>query len=351
MITTNRILGNSITAKEVMENPELFNFDFSDRFLAAISGTKDQQGNSPRAVGDALRSHGVPLEEVWPFSHDISTFENYYAEIPDEVKQIAKEFTDEWVFSYENVPTNPDAISAALKCSPLLMSVYAWLEGPDGRYIRPPGYSDIHATTLVYERVGEFRRVFDTYADGLGDPAIKDVHWEAMPEVVKRFYIKKRDKALEISLLSQLLGLYQKLLELLKLAKTKPVEAPTSPAKEPESLVVPEEPVRKSRIIEWAKAIEIFEDAPKSWNNPGAIRAKDGTFLKFKTYDAGFEYLCDYLTRACTGKHPAYKPEFTLLRFFETYAPQSDNNNPLAYARFVASRLGLPVEIPIKELV
>ena len=253
--------------------------NFSDRFLAAISGTKEQQGNSPREVGDALRKHGVTLEEVWPFSSDVSTYETYYAEIPDEARKIAKEFTDEWVFSYESVPTNPDAISAALKCSPLLMSVYAWLEGPDGRYIRPQGYSDIHATTLFYERQGEFRRVFDTYADGLGDPAIKDVHWDAMPEVVKRFYIKKRDKALEISLLSQLLGLYQKLLELLKLAKNDALQSPVSPPEIPVSVPVPAEKPAEPKY-KWGtpqevrKSIRVIGDEEKLlWDEKDTICA------------------------------------------------------------------------------
>lgn len=116
-----------------------------------------------------------------------------------------------------------------------------------------------------------------------------------------------------------------------------------TPQPQPESL--------KSKLLDWAHAIEAFENSPKAWCNPGAIRGKDGKFLIFRTYQEGFDYLCDYLTRAATGKHPAYKPEFTLLRFTETYAPSADRNHPDLYAAFVAKRLGVTVAEKIKNLI
>lgn len=118
----------------------------------------------------------------------------------------------------------------------------------------------------------------------------------------------------------------------------------------PHTPIPPE--VKISRIKDWAEAIEIFENAPKKWNNPGAIRGVDGKFLNFPSYDAGFDYLCEYLVRACTGKHAAYPKggESTLLEFQRIYSPTSDGNSPERYASFIAHRLGVPISIQIKEL-
>jgi hypothetical protein len=160
--------------------------DWSDRFLASISGTIEG-GNSPRKVCDSLRKNGVVFQEVWPFNQNIDSFEKFYEEIPQRIKDIAKEFTDEWDFKYEIVPSTPEMISLALKCSPLLISVPAWFER-DGKYYRPEGMTDNHATSLFYQREGDFRRIFDSY----DQPCIKDIEWNVIPTQVVRFSIEKR---------------------------------------------------------------------------------------------------------------------------------------------------------------
>ena len=112
-------------------------------------------------------------------------------------------------------------------------------------------------------------------------------------------------------------------------------------------------PVHVSKIPAWADAIEIMENAPVAWCNPGAIRGKDGQFLKFKTYQEGRVYLEDYLVRCCTGRHPAYPDggDTTLIEFQNIYSPSYDGNNPRAYANFVANKLGVSIAIKIKELL
>lgn len=200
--------------------------NYSDRFLAAISGTKEG-GNSPQAVADALRNKGTVLQDIWPFNQDIDTFEKFYSELPQGVKDLALEFTKEWDFRYENVPLNHDSITAALKCSPLLISVPAW-HLQDGKYYRPAGFEDNHATTLFSERANDFLRVFDTYADGKDDPAIKDLEWNIAPTTVKRFWIKKKEEVKqEINIIQKLLGLLAKLITLLK--KPAPPDIPATP--------------------------------------------------------------------------------------------------------------------------
>lgn len=160
--------------------------NYSDRFLAAISGTKEG-GNSPQRVCEFLRKVGVVPQEVWPFNKSIDTFGKFYEDIPPKLYELAKEFNERWVFKHEYVPTNHKAISEAITLSPLLVSAAAWFKR-NGKYYRPEGLSDSHATTMFYNREGEFRRVFDTY----DSPHIKDLEWESIPMVVKRFHIEKR---------------------------------------------------------------------------------------------------------------------------------------------------------------
>lgn len=159
--------------------------NYSERFLASVSGTKEG-GNDPQVVCEFLRKIGVVPQDLWAF--DVSTFEEFYKPIPPKLYELAREFNEKWDFLHEYVPTTKEAISQALKCSPLLISVSAWYINGNGRYYRPQGMQDNHATTLFYESEGNFRRVFDSY----DSPFIKDVEWDAIPMMIKRFSIEKK---------------------------------------------------------------------------------------------------------------------------------------------------------------
>lgn len=181
--------------------------NYSDRFLASISGTKEG-GNSPQVVCEFLRKIGVVPEEVLPFDSTIDTFDKFYAGIPASLIKLAEEFKKNWDFTHEYVPTLPNEITKALRSSPLLISVSAWFKNHEtGLYERPPGMVDNHATTLISERIGEFRRVFDSY----GDPYIKDIRYSDMPMQIKRFHIEKRVP--KKTLLDIIKVLWQKLLK------------------------------------------------------------------------------------------------------------------------------------------
>ena len=136
------------------------------------------------------------------------------------------------------------------------------------------------------------------------------------------------------------------------MVKAKNIEpiVPEPPQPQPESVI---EPQTTAKLMLWARAIEVYEGASKSWNNPGALRSKSGPFLKFKTYEEGFEALLDYLKRAATGQHKAYPKggEHTLLEFQKIYSPSNDHNDPLKYAQFVAKRVGIDITTKIKTLV
>lgn len=162
--------------------------NYSDRFLAFVSGTPELMGNDPHAVCEFLRKIGVVPEEIWPFDSTIQSFKDFYAPIPPKLYELAREFNEEWLFMHEYVSSVAEDISKALKSSPLLISVPAWFKDGDGYHYRPGSMMDNHATTLIYERIGAFRRVFDTY----DTPVLKDVRWDCMPMIIKRFHIEKR---------------------------------------------------------------------------------------------------------------------------------------------------------------
>lgn len=159
--------------------------NYSDRFLANISGTKEG-GNSPQVVCEFLRKIGVVEQDKWPFGPDINTFEKFYSPIPQALQELAKEFTDEWDFKHEFVPPIITEIQKALQCSPLMISVYAWVRDQNNLYYNPH-MTDNHATTLIKLVPDVCKVVFDSY-----DPVIKDLKWSDTPTIVKRFYIKKK---------------------------------------------------------------------------------------------------------------------------------------------------------------
>src|SRR3990167_265905 len=164
--------------------------NYSDRFLAAVSDTKEG-GNTPDQVCEFLRKIGVVPEELLPFSSDIDSFDKYYAPISPKLYELARDFLTEWDFKYEDVPDNNQAILKALKCSPLGLAVTAWFQR-GSKYYKPEKWPDNHFTTLIKAESGDYKRVFDSYADGEGDPYLKDVEWETPHSAIKRFYIKKK---------------------------------------------------------------------------------------------------------------------------------------------------------------
>lgn len=113
---------------------------------------------------------------------------------------------------------------------------------------------------------------------------------------------------------------------------------------------------RKTKIQMFADAIERYENMDVSYNNPGALRwskfqsdSRNG-FSVFPSYEIGRKALEFQIEIAVNGTSNVYSPQDTILSFFEKYAPSSDNNDPLAYAQYVADYLGIDIETQIKEL-
>jgi len=338
-------------AKEALEKFKTGNiFNNSDRVLYIASDTDPNIGNDPHKVAETGRKIGFAPEETLPYTVDIKTIQEFNSPKPltPEIVKKANEFFNkfefghEWVFTSGSPQDKQEKLKEALTKGTVCVSVHAWVE-KDGKYIKPTGATDNHWTMLArYD--GDCPVIFDSYADGAGDPFLKTLSPFYDFSIAKVYYLFPSEK--KISIFQQIINILAKIVGLQKILVN--IQKPIEPIKEPVTEPVIEQ---KSRIDEWAKAIEQFESAPISWNNPGSIKGLDGKFLQFKTYEEGFKYLCDYLVRACTGKHRAYKPEFTLLQFFEVYAPTSDKNNPFGYCSFVSKRLGVEMTIQIKNLL
>ena len=163
--------------------------NYSDRFLATVVNTKGQ-GCTPQQACEFLRKIGVVPQEIYPFDETIDTEDKFFAPLSESLIKLAGEFNDEWDFKHEFVKQDNQSITTALRSSPLMISVYAWVTNFRDMYYRPKGAVDNHATTLIYERKDDFRRVFDSY----DSPHIKDLEYADMPVIIKRFWIEKKTK-------------------------------------------------------------------------------------------------------------------------------------------------------------
>lgn len=83
----------------------------------------------------------------------------------------------------------------------------------------------------------------------------------------------------------------------------------------------------------------------------GATGVDSGGFAIFPSYKVGMDALCSFLTSMCSGKLRSYKETMTLEQMLNVYAPAFDNNNPNAYANFLAKRMGITVDTIIGLLV
>lgn len=323
--------------------------NYSDRWVGIVAGTSAQKGgNDPHVVCEAIRKNGLIPEEMLPYSNDLQSADEYYSfkgRDEDACRRAGKEwlkqydFKHEWVFD-KSQPLDEKILNMkqALKYSPLALSVYAW-SVKDGVYWKAG--AENHWTSKFAQP--KLSKIFDSY-----DPFIKDVDQNF--SYCKRFSIEKQATQQEIGIFLKMLQAISNWLKEWQVEDE--VKPPViAPQPQPQPIVEP----LGSKLVEWAFAIRDYEGSPGDLNyrnnNPGNLRSVKGPFLKFPTWEAGWNALLDYLTRAATGKHKAYKPEFSLLQFFNVYAPTADKNNPTAYAKYVAKRLNVPTSTKIKDLV
>ena len=104
-----------------------YNIDinFSDRFLAKVSGTT-QNGNLQSRVADAARKVGLVLENDYTADIDEVGWSEYYKPLTSDLFLKARTFLEEWEIGYEAIPPTLLAMREGLKYSPLWAAGYAW---------------------------------------------------------------------------------------------------------------------------------------------------------------------------------------------------------------------------------
>lgn len=162
--------------------------NFSDRFLAKMSGTT-RNGNYLDNVFDTARNQGLIEEYLYP--DDANSWDEYYKEIPQELKDEAKKFLKEWDLYREWVRTDrKDDIFLALKSSPLQVTVrYA-----NGNDLLNPIGSWNHCVTLFKAEYGYCWYIFDHYTQ-----SIKRYAWDyEFGACLKETLIKKTTNIMTI---------------------------------------------------------------------------------------------------------------------------------------------------------
>jgi len=144
--------------------------NWSDRFTAKMSNTT-HRGNWLTTVADSIRHDGLILEKDYPSIW--TSWDNYYQEVPQELKNKGKEFLKQYKINYEwIIPTNPDTLIYALKIAPIQVVVHAWSNKVNGIYQRTEKPLN-HAVVLINSVYGKYWEIFDTY-DGI----IKKLAWD-----------------------------------------------------------------------------------------------------------------------------------------------------------------------------
>ena len=161
-----------------------------------------------------------------------------------------------------------------------------------------------------------------------------------------------------LQILANYIAILKKMIEGLIAKKQKPIE----------EIPMPPEPIKISKLRDWAMAIEAEESSkpPKSTdrnkrnNSPGNLRASEliqgfngyltkdiDNFAIFKNYECGFNALCKFLTMAAEDNLIPYHGARTLYKFTKIYAePPNDN-----YAKNVANALKVNINVDISTLL
>ena len=86
-------------------------------------------------------------------------------------------------------------------------------------------------------------------------------------------------------------------------------------------------------------------------NNPGNLRdPRTGNFQVFKTPQEGHLALLNDIDYKKSGKSSHIQPGATLSDFAKTWAPASDNNDPINYANTLAQHTGVDVNTPFDQI-
>lgn len=338
-----------------MFEKEVYDFEpnYDERFTYIDAGIK-VGGANPQDVYQSIRHTGLIPNEPLPSTYAEFIDKKY---MTAERKAVAAKWTKQYKLHHDWLQdTSKETIVGALSLSPIGVSVTAWEQDEHGLYI-DQGKPNTHwCVAFGYERnykgvPGISLKVFDSY-----DHSIKYLHPNHRIAFAKRIWLEKLPDFSDVPV-SQKNPLFTWLAKMLAWLFTKQGPMPEVPNE------IKPEP--KSRIPEWADAVTEREGYGKpnaititANKNPGALRSSPfqtgtrGGFAIFPDYPTGRKALEHQLTICANGKSMAgYKPTDTLLQWASRWAPDHDNNDSLAYAKFVAKRLNVPIDTEVSSLL
>ncbi|MFP5260999.1 MAG: hypothetical protein ACLGJB_03735 [Blastocatellia bacterium] len=138
-------------------------FNFSDRFIAKMSGTT-QQGNSMQKVADTIRNCGLVPENVWPApfrqQNPPFTWSEYYKEIPQEVKNLGLEFKARFDVAYEFVYTEQDKHQKQSPLQVVVATCSGWNDPPVASCPNQPNHAvmQVNNSKVIYDHYNPFKK-------------------------------------------------------------------------------------------------------------------------------------------------------------------------------------------------
>lgn len=172
--------------------------NFSERFTI-IHSDASRFGGSPINSANSIRHDGLIPDEMLPFSEDIDSWDEFNSYSGgDEIACVkrGREWLKTWSPAYDIVFERHETIEekyaklrAALRYSPVCLSVFAWAKNADGEYVKPPKEGDNHFVTAVYVDDQNCVYVWDTY----GPDFLKKLAPNYNFEFAMRWSIEKRE--------------------------------------------------------------------------------------------------------------------------------------------------------------
>lgn len=138
--------------------------NFSDRFIAKMSGTT-KRGNTGLKVADTIRHSGLVPESLYGYPRTqrtpVFTWNNFYKEIPEDIKNLGLEFLKHFEINYERVYLNN--FSEALTHSPVQVFIPTGCPKIDGIYQRCDNAIGHAVVRITKDLVDNYHPLFDTY--------------------------------------------------------------------------------------------------------------------------------------------------------------------------------------------
>ncbi len=179
----------TLKAVEILQNHEFgVKNDYSQRFLARMTGTQIYRGNDPGTVAQFLKNKGCTLEQDWT-QKNILTFEQFYSAIPWNVQLLALNFCDEFNFGHQWITdVSQRNLMEQLKYSPLGVGVHAWQYDTEREVYVDPDKIPAEHYVVLYDYVPNYYwLVFDSYSQ-----EIKRLDWNYPFEMVKGYTIHRQ---------------------------------------------------------------------------------------------------------------------------------------------------------------